>query len=234
MVKLEQRHIDFIKKHEGLRLKAYPDPGTGGDPWTIGYGHTSRAGPPAVKPGMKITRGEADRIFKRDIEMFSAGVLAAIKVPVNANQFGACTSLAYNIGIGGFRRSSVLRELNAGNYDRAAGKFGLWIKAGGRVMRGLVNRRAAEAAMFLEPVGDAASGDADQGRASADQVEGKPLRKSTTFWSAIGGALMNGFTAVLTLGEKQPLLAALVILVGVGFAVWIIRERRLKSIMEGV
>jgi lysozyme len=77
-MKLTEEGIEAIKRHEGLRLVAYPDPGSrDGTPWTIGYGHTSAAGSPAVKRGMKITKAEADKIFKRDINKFANGVSAS-------------------------------------------------------------------------------------------------------------------------------------------------------------
>jgi lysozyme len=75
-----------------------------------------------------------------------------ITTKVNQNERGACVSLAYNIGPNAFAKSTVLRELNAGNKDRTAAAFKMWNKAGGEVVQGLVNRRNAEVTLFLTPV----------------------------------------------------------------------------------
>ena len=111
-----------ITRHEGLRLTAYPDPATGGEPWTVGVGHTSRAGPPKVTKGMKITRAQAEEILSRDLATFEAAVSKAVKVPLNQNEFDALVSLAFNIGAGAFAKSTLVKKLNAGN--RASGQTG--------------------------------------------------------------------------------------------------------------
>lgn len=152
LIAVHQTAVDLIMEFEGLELKAYPDPATGGEPWTIGYGHTTRAGPPAVGPGLRITKEEAEAILKRDLEKFSDGVFKMLRMPVNAYQFGALVSLAYNIGLGNFRKSSLLTAVNAGDFKTAAAKFALYNRANKKVMAGLTRRRAAEAALFLRPL----------------------------------------------------------------------------------
>jgi len=145
--------INLVKEFEGLRLEAYVDPGTGGEPITIGYGTTARAGVGIVpKLGMKITKAEADEYFHRTLVKFAAQIRPMIKAPINDNEFGAFMSLAYNIGPGAFARSSALRKFNAGDKAGAADANLLWNKAGVRVMRGLERRRKAEKALFLTPV----------------------------------------------------------------------------------
>ena len=138
-----------ITEREGLRLKAYPDPATGGEPWTIGVGHTSAAGTPNVRRGMTITAKEADDILSRDLSIFEKGVNDAVTVPLNQNEFDALVSLAFNIGVGAFRKSTLLKELNKGNRFGAANQFLRWNKAAGKVMKGLTKRREAERAQFL-------------------------------------------------------------------------------------
>jgi GH24 family phage-related lysozyme (muramidase) len=101
---------------------------------------------------MTITQDRAEDLLRQGVEKFAATVDALITAKVNANQFGACVSLAYNVGSTGFAKSTVLRELNAGNYDKAAAAFRMWNKAGGEVTQGLVNRREAEIKLFLTPV----------------------------------------------------------------------------------
>lgn len=141
--------IALIKKFEGCKLTAYQDVvGV----WTIGYGTTANAGV-GVDPhdGMRITQQEAEVLLHKTIDNFAPAVASRITAPVSSNEFGACLCLAYNIGLGAFSKSTVLREINAGNKGKAAEAFKMWNKAGGKVVKGLVNRRAAEADLFLTP-----------------------------------------------------------------------------------
>jgi GH24 family phage-related lysozyme (muramidase) len=147
--KINAAGLEVIKIFEGLRTTAYPDPGTGGEPWTIGYGHTSAAGPPSVYPGLKITAGEAEEILKRDLYVFEKVVLDAVKIDLNSNQFSALVSFTFNVGAGAFRSSTLLNKINAGNVQGAGEEFPRWVYAGGRVLAGLQRRRKAERALFL-------------------------------------------------------------------------------------
>lgn len=141
--------VNLVKEFEGLRLQAYQD---SVGVWTIGYGTTAAAGVGiAPKAGMKITEAEADRYLRAGLEKFAANIAPLITVPVSGNEFGACLSLAYNIGPGAFGKSTVLRRLNAGDRVGAADAFAMWTKAGGKVLAGLTRRRAAEAKLFLTP-----------------------------------------------------------------------------------
>lgn len=135
----------LIKSFEGLELEAYPDPGTGGKPWTIGWGHTG-----AVKPGDVITEAEADRLFDEDTDRFEAAVDRLTRGIATDNQFDALVSFAYNVGEGdgGLKTSTLLQLHNEGDYAGAAAQFARWNKADGRVMKGLTRRRAAEADLY--------------------------------------------------------------------------------------
>lgn len=140
--------IDLIKVFEGLRLKAYPDPATGGAPWTIGYGLTSAAGIVPVVPGMTITAAQAEEYLVRALVKYEAAVSKALKRTPTQNEFDAMVSLCYNIGPGAFAGSSVVRYFNAGDEAMAASSFLLWTKAGGKVLPGLKRRREAERKLF--------------------------------------------------------------------------------------
>lgn len=135
-----------LTDREGVRRKAYRD---SVGVLTIGVGHTSAAGAPKVTPGMMISGAECDAIFARDLVKYEATVNAAVKVPISQSAFDALVSLCYNIGQGGFTKSTVVRRLNAGDKRGAADAFLLWTKAGGRVLPGLVTRRKAEREQFL-------------------------------------------------------------------------------------
>lgn len=119
-----------------------------GEPWTQGFGFTARV--LASSPPMTID--QARHRLRHEVAEFAAGVRAALTRPANENQFAAMVVLAFNIGIAGFARSTVCRAHNRGDYQAAARAFGLWNKAGGRVLRGLTRRRAAESALYLKPV----------------------------------------------------------------------------------
>ena len=95
-----------------------------------------------------LTQAQADERLARDVEKFMAGVRKLLRRPVTEAQLGAMTSLAYNIGIGAFGSSTLLRLFNAGQTDLAAAQFAVWRRAGGKVLQGLVNRRADERRVF--------------------------------------------------------------------------------------
>ena len=146
------RHINaaglaLLKEFEGCKLTAYPDPATGGDPWTIGYGSTG----PHVKRGVTITQAEAERLLLADLDRFEQAVTRYVTVPLTQNQFDALVSFTYNCGQGSLQTSTLLRKLNAGDYAGAQGQFARWNRAGGKEMAGLTRRRAAEAELFGTP-----------------------------------------------------------------------------------
>jgi len=145
-MKTSPEGIIAIIEREGMKLKAYKDVvGV----WTICAGHTSRAGPPKVYPGMTCTLTECTNILANDLKKYEAAVDAAITKPMTQDQFDAMVSLCYNIGPFAFKRSSVVRHFNNGNIAKAGDSFLLWNKAGGKIVQGLVNRRKKERLQFF-------------------------------------------------------------------------------------
>lgn len=137
--------IRAMQHHEGFSLKAYPDPATGGDPWTIGYGHTGSE----VRKGVVWTKQECDEVFAQDLQKFAIGVSRSIGESITTqDQFDAMVSLAYNVGLANFRSSTLLKKHKASDYAGAEAQFARWNKAAGKVMKGLTTRRAAEAKMY--------------------------------------------------------------------------------------
>jgi lysozyme len=140
---------DLIKQFEGFQPKPYLDPA--GIP-SVGYGHV-------ILPGesfTQITRDQGVALMLADIAMKHARWVADyVKVPLNDNQFSALVSLVYNVGVTPLTHT-LGTLLNAGNYDMAADHFGDWVyaKVDGteQILPGLVKRRAAEKALFLEPM----------------------------------------------------------------------------------
>lgn len=131
----------MIKRFEGLRLTAYDD-GTG--VWTIGFGHTG----PEVVSGLVWTREQADAAFVSDLSRFETGVENSLERLANQGPFDAMVSLAYNVGLGAFRRSTVLSLFNRGDLPGAAEAFIKFIRPVS-VMEGLARRRAAEIVRFM-------------------------------------------------------------------------------------
>ncbi len=141
-LRINDAGLQIIKDSEGLRLEAY---NLGGQ-WLIGYGHSRTA-----RSGMKITEAQAEALLREDVKDAEDGVRRKVTVPVNRNQFSAMVSLAYNLGVGGFGRSTVLSALNEGDYNGAADAFLNHNKAGGKVNEHLTHRREKERDLFLAP-----------------------------------------------------------------------------------
>lgn len=138
--------IALVKQGEGCKLTAYPDPATGGKPWTIGYGETLN-----ITEGMVWTQQQADTAIRARVAYFLLQCLKRcpqlhLEPP---GRVAACTSLAYNIGVGAFNASSVKARTSRGWFAGAADAFLMWNKAGGRVMRGLTLRRQRERGIYL-------------------------------------------------------------------------------------
>ena len=140
---------EFITAHEGEILRVYLDPV--GLP-TMGVGHLLTDEEKAKYPvGAVITRGVSQEFLERDLRRFENAVNTLVKVPLNQNQFDALVSFAFNVGEANFKRSSVLRHLNAGLYAKAADAFLAWNKSKGKVLPGLTRRRKEERELFLTP-----------------------------------------------------------------------------------
>lgn len=127
---------------EGEVLTAYQDQR---GIWTIGYGHTS-----GVHPGMSITQEQAEAFLAADVQTAATCVNQVVTVQLTQPQFDSLVDFVFNVGITNFNRSSLLREINAGNFPAAIAQFNLWDHTGGVVNAGLLRRRKAEAAEFGE------------------------------------------------------------------------------------
>lgn len=193
-MKLSSEGLDLIKSFEGYhralsdgRCMAYRCPA---GVWTCGWGATE-----GVREGMIWTREEAEVRLRAELAKFEAGVVRLTTVPLNQNQFDALVSFTYNVGLGAFERSTLRKKLNAGDYRGAASAFKLWNKGGGRVLPGLVNRRAREATLFLTPMDEPAEPDMPQ----AVEPSAEPVSKPTmAVAAASGGAVIPAVPSVLT------------------------------------
>lgn len=144
--------IALVQQFEGCARKqadgtfaAYPDPGTGADPWTIGWGSTGLD----IKRGLVWTQQQCDDRLEQDIAGFAIRVAGAIgATSASQHQFDAMVSFAYNIGVANLAGSTLLKLHKAGDFAGAQQQFGRWNKAAGKVLPGLTRRRAAEAALY--------------------------------------------------------------------------------------
>lgn len=227
----------LIKQAEGLRLRAYLCPA--GVP-TIGWGHTATVTAEDVRLARKVRLDEAEALLDQDLAEFEALVHQCCRLPANDNQLGAMVSLAFNIGADGFRKSSVLRAHNRGDFAIAAQAFALWNKAtvdgAKRVLPGLVARRAAEAALYLTPIGPV------DHRPMPQRIEPeKPMAQSTIMQggviTAVASAMATASEAArhfadirTSLGDWAPQVALVVTLAAGCWIVW----QRWRQRAEGI
>ena len=142
--------IPLIKRFEGLKLRAYVCPAGLN---TIGYGSTYYEDGSKVKLGDVITIDRADKLLFNTVSEFEKQVDTVVTSAINANQLGALTSFAFNVGMGNFRRSTLLRLVNANpNNPAIRTEFMKWTRANNQVLKGLVTRRQAEADLYFTPI----------------------------------------------------------------------------------
>lgn len=149
-MKLTEKGLDLIKEFEGYSEKAYLCPA---NIWTIGYGNTYYESGRKVKEGDVITKEKSERLIEWVAEDFARNVRGALKVDLNDNQFNALVSFTYNLGIGNLRDSTLLKKVNANPKNpKIFDEFLKWKMAGGKVLKGLLRRRQAEANLYFEPI----------------------------------------------------------------------------------
>lgn len=240
-MKTSQAGKDLIISFEGIRLQAYKCPA---GVWTIGVGSTQ----PPVKPGEEITKKEAMDRFDRDLVKFEKAVDRLVTVPLTQNQFDALVSFTFNVGEGALAKSTLLKKLNAGNYDAVPAELMKWTKGGGKELPGLVRRRRAECAMWRS-VDERGKPNIDESRIEPDAPKPKKtMAKSKEGNAAIltGGAAAvsaasdvsrqvketgDSLTTVLDM-LKDPTFLLLILIVIAAAAIWYWRRQRLEETGE--
>ena len=232
--------LKLIRQFEGLRLKTYRCPA---GIWTIGYGHTTAAGAPEVREGMRISREEAEAILTRDLRQFEDAVSSMVTVPLTRNQFDVLVSFAFNCGIAALRRSTLLKRVNTGAFDAIPAELMKWTRADGKELPGLVRRRRAEAALWrglpktVDPVETRTSPDVPQ--------PPKPITRSK---EANAPIIAGGAGAIAAAGEAMPVIRegvgimpviseflgrpafiAALIVITASVAIWVWRRQRLME-----
>lgn len=150
---VNQDTINLVEQYEGLRLNAYPDPASGGEPITIGYGTTIYPNGNKVKLGDTITPQQALVYFTNDLNKEANLVASHVTNKINANQLGALASFSYNEGIGNLISSTLLKKVNANPNDvTIRQEFQKWDFANGHQMDGLLARRNAEANLYFKTI----------------------------------------------------------------------------------
>jgi len=140
---ISTKGLELIKKHEGLRLKAYRCPA---GVLTIGYGHTG----PDVKEGLEINKGKADCLLDADVRFAVKKVNELVKKPINQNQFDSLVSFTFNLGSGKLASSTLLKKVNQNPDDKAISlEFAKWVNASGKRLEGLVSRRKDESELYF-------------------------------------------------------------------------------------
>lgn len=208
-MKISQEGINLIKSFEGFSAIPYQ---CSADVWTIGYGHTKNV----TKFHERISKEYAEELLRKDLLDAEIAVDSYVKVPLTQNQFDALVSFVFNLGAGSFKKSTLLKKLNKGEYDQVPYELMRWNKAGGKVLTGLSRRRAAEAELW--------SRQAPENLAIEPIAKGSDIKrdvpsvvnKENISWAAgIGGSGAAALGAADGSGPVQYALAAIIVL---GFA----------------
>jgi lysozyme len=190
--------LQLIKTFEGRKLAAYRCPA---GVWTIGYGHTSRAGPPAVTPGLKISAAQATQILRDDIDLFETEVETLVQgVDLEPHQFDALVSLAFNIGVPALKSSTLLKRVRAGRFEDVPAQVMRWNKIDGKTLAGLTRRRRAECALWRGDLEDAERYLGTKFDVMPQKVDApvppKTMAESKTGNASIAGAAVGGASLI--------------------------------------
>ena len=244
----------LLKKFEGCKLTAYRCPA---NVCTIGYGHTTAAGAPSVSDGMKITQQQADDILSRDLVKFETAVYNMVQQPLNQNQFDVLVDFAYNAGAGALKSSTLLKKVNAGNFNEVPAELMKWTKGkipgkGMQVLPGLLRRRQAESAWWTSneaavpsAPAESPSDDEHEQRTDPDPVPVRTMADSKQGNAALVTAGLGGLgvakqvaaqaqdasdTADQLIGLfSNPNFLIMSAIIGLGIAIWFFRKQHMEE-----
>jgi lysozyme len=249
-MQMSQEGIDaLLKKFEGCKLKAYRCPA---NICTIGYGHTSAAGAPAVSDGMTISQKQANDILRQDLVKFETAVHNMVMQPLTQNQFDVLVDFAYNAGIGALKSSTLLKKVNAAQFDDVPAELMKWTKGGGKVLPGLVKRRQAESAWWsadhtfeVSAPTDEPTADEHEHRTEPDPVPTPSMANSSQGNAAILTAGLGGLGAAKEIAAQaqdasdtanqlvglvsNPNFLIMAAVVGLGAAIWWFRKQHMEE-----
>ena len=255
IMQMSQEGIDaLIKKFEGCKLTAYRCPA---GVCTIGYGHTSDAGKPAVLDGMVITQQQAEDMLRRDLVKYETEVYDMVHQPLTQHQFDVLVDFNYNAGAGNLRNSTLLKKVNAAKFDEVPAELMKWTKGkvpgkGSQVLQGLVRRRHAEAAWWSDgapihisaPVEEPTDDEHEQ-RAQPDPVVVPTMRDSKQGNAAIVTAGLGGVGVVKEVADQaqdasdtadkimallhNPNFLIMGAVIGLGAMIWYFRKQHMEE-----
>jgi len=251
-MQMSQEGIDaLLKKFEGCKLKAYRCPA---GICTIGYGHTSAAGNPTVVDGLTIRQDQAEAILRSDLVKYETAVHNMVEQSLTQHEFDVLVDFAYNAGVGNLKSSTLLKKVNAGQFDAVPAELMKWTKGGGKVLAGLVRRRQAESAWWLAhemvsmtaaAAAEVAEADDQEQRLTPDDVPVPSMATSSQGNAAIVTAGLGGLgvakqvaaqaqdasdtaTQIIgLLGNTNFLIMAAI--VGLGGAIWWFRKQHMEE-----
>ena len=247
---MSQEGIDaLIKKFEGCKLKAYRCPR---GICTIGYGHTNAAGAPMIDDSSVITQEQANDILRRDLVQYEDSVNKLVKQPLTQHQFDALVDFVYNEGEHNLATSTMLKKINAGQFQDVPAELAKFNKAGGKVLPGLVRRRQSEANWWLAAdavetsnENEAPTDDEHEHRTPADPVPVPSMANSSQGNAALVTAGLGGLGVAKQVaaqaqdasdtanqlmalaGNTNFLIMAAV--VGLGAAIWFFRKKHMEE-----
>ena len=251
-MQMSQEGIDaLLKKFEGCKLKAYRCPA---GVCTIGYGHTSAAGNPTVVDGLTIRQDQAEAILRSDLVKYETAVHNMVEQPLTQHQFDVLVDFAYNAGVGNLKSSTLLKKVNAGQFDAVPAELMKWTKGGGKVLAGLVRRRQAESSWWLShemvpmtaaAAAEVADADDQEQRSTPDEVSVPSMATSsqgnaaiiTAGLGSLGAAKQvaaNAQDASDTANQIMGLLSntnflIMLAVVGLGGSIWWFRKKHMEE-----
>jgi len=223
--KVNQETVDLIKRWEGFRAEPYKCP-AGVD--TIGYGHTATKS--LMKRGTKITEARAAKLLRSDLAIYEKAISEMVSVDLTDGQYGALVSWCFNVGIGAAQKSTLIKKLNAGDYESVPKELARWNKVKGTVVPGLVNRRAAEAGLwargnFVSSTTGEEVSEATAGLSTALSSNTAKGAATVATISAAGTALSEAEPVIRIMGGMSPWIVGGLILVAlVGVIIWRARK----------
>lgn len=239
----------LLKPFEGCKLHSYRCPA---GILTIGYGHTSAAGAPAVSDGMTISQQQADNMLRTDLVKYERAVEGMVRQPLTQHQFDVLVDFSYNAGIGNLESSTLLRKVNAGAFNDVPAELMKWTRGGGQVLPGLVRRRHAESAWWISDNEVASSADTQEpttdeheSRTEPDAIPAPSMANSKQGNAALVTVGLGGFGAAKEVAENvqeasdtadqfasllhNTNLLIMVAIIGLGAAIWYFRKKHMEK-----
>lgn len=204
---IPDRAVIFVAQREGCKLTAYPDPASGGSPYTVGYGHCG----PAVIPGLTITQTEATAFLRADLGIARDRLYERIGPVVDElSEAQFCALLSFVLNLGASPNWTIWKLLKARQFDQVPAQLMRFTSAAGKPNKGLLNRRAAECSLWAEEAADEplpSSVTRSAETPPTPAADTKPLAKSKSFMTGL--ATVGLTCATWVANHIKPILDAI-------------------------